>query len=53
LTAGGLALPWLETATGAAGGAATRGPMARQPLKVQSGLTYHLPQRREATSWRA
>ena len=30
-----------------------RGPLPQRPLKVQPVLTYELPQRREATSWRS
>lgn len=33
-------------------GLKARGPMAAKPLKIQPVLTYDLPQRREATSWR-
>ncbi len=29
-----------------------RGPLARSPIKVQPVLTYEVPQRRTATSWR-
>ncbi len=37
----------------AAGYAPQRRPVIRQSLKVQPVLTYEIPQRREATSWRS
>jgi hypothetical protein len=54
LTAGGFALaaggPGLLGAEGQPETA--RRPLPGKPLRVQPVLTYHLPQRREATSWR-
>lgn len=51
LTLGGLALP--SFAAGAvAASARDRGPLPHAPLRVQPVLTYGVPQRREATSWR-
>jgi hypothetical protein len=51
------ALAALSAATPGISGAAQsalpkRGPMPRLPLKVQPVLTYEIPKRREATSWR-
>lgn len=52
LTMGGLVLSSLPANASGASPAAPRRPLARMPLKVQPVLTYHLPKRREATSWR-
>jgi len=51
LTIGGLALTSLD-AGGAAAPAPPRPPRWRKALRVQPVLTYDVPQRREATSWR-
>lgn len=49
----GLALPALEAAArDTATPLPRRGPQAPQELRVQPVLTYDVPQRREATSWR-
>ena len=50
-TVGGIALPALDVA--AAEGLSRRGPRPRRVLTVQPVLTYEVPQRREATSWRS
>ena len=52
LTAGGLALSSMAPGAFAQGNAVRRRPLNRLPLKVQPVLTFDLPQRREATSWR-
>ncbi len=50
-TVAGLAAP-VWAAEAASGYAPQRRPRTRQPLCVQPVLTYDLPKRREATSWR-
>ena len=52
LTIGGLMLASSKTAKGAEY-APQRRPIVRQSIKVQPVLTYEIPQRREATSWRS
>jgi hypothetical protein len=52
LTVGGLALPALDLGAADLPPAKARPGRIVKPLKVQPVLTYHLPQRREATSWR-
>jgi hypothetical protein len=54
LTVGGMLLPSMN-ASGAAGspGQPPRRHIERQGLRVQPVLTYEIPQRREATSWRS
>jgi len=52
LTMGGIALSPLEVAAALEGTAPARLPRFQQPLKVLPVLTYDIPQRREATSWR-
>jgi hypothetical protein len=52
LTAGGLALSTLEQKAFGQEGAPKRRPLTRRPLRVQPVLTYSIPQRREASSWR-
>ncbi len=54
---GALTVAGLRTAAGQQSAsevrtALQRGPLARSPIKVQPVLTYEVPQRREATSWR-
>ena len=54
VAATGLAFSAFDTFAGdAAQGLPARGPLPRQALKVQPVLTYALPRRREATSWRS
>jgi hypothetical protein len=52
-TVGGVTLsaPGLRAAEDT--GLPRRGPLPRRPLAVQPVLTYEVPQRREATSWRS
>jgi hypothetical protein len=52
-TVGGVALPALDLAAAEEAGLPRRGPLPRRPLVVQPVLTYEVPQRREATSWRS
>ncbi|MCX6880684.1 MAG: sugar isomerase [Verrucomicrobia bacterium] len=52
LTVGGFMLAAAKSA-GAAEYAPQRRPIIRQSLKVQPVLTYEIPHRREATSWRS
>jgi hypothetical protein len=52
ITAVGMALPALATGTAESAAAPARRPIVKKPLKVQPVLTYDLPKRREATSWR-
>ena len=52
LTVGGLALPALDLSAADVAPAKARPGRIVKPLKVQPVLTYSLPQRREATSWR-
>ena len=52
LTMGGFILSSVNADASGSSPAAQRHPLARMPLKVQPVLTYHLPKRREATSWR-
>jgi hypothetical protein len=52
LTVGGFMLASVKASAAAADYAPQRRPITRQPLKVQPVLTYDIPQRREATSWR-
>jgi len=52
LTVGGFMLASAKTAA-AAEYAPQRRPIVRQTLKVQPVLTYEIPHRREATSWRS
>jgi hypothetical protein len=50
---GGLALSGLNAVAGTGpGGLPQRGPAAPKLLRVQPVLTYEIPQRRKATSWR-
>jgi hypothetical protein len=51
-TVGGVALSALDLRASDDGGLPRRGPLPRRPLRVQPVLTYEVPQRREATSWR-
>jgi hypothetical protein len=51
-TVGGVALSALDLGAADGPGLPTRGPVPRRPLTVQPVLTYEVPQRREATSWR-
>jgi hypothetical protein len=51
-TVGGVALSALDLAATDDLGLPARGPIPRRPLTVQPVLTYEVPQRREATSWR-
>ncbi len=52
-TAGGLAFAGVDTlAADPDLVLPARGPLPKQPLRVQPVLTYSLPQRREHTSWR-
>ena len=53
LTAGGLILASSKAGAASAPYRPQRRPIARQTLKVQPVLTYEIPQRREATSWRS
>jgi len=54
VAASGLAFSALDTlADDPALALPVRGPMPRQPLKVQPVLSYGIPKRREATSWRS
>ena len=52
LTLGSLALPALDLGAAELPPAKSRPGRIVKPLKVQPVLTYGLPQRREATSWR-
>lgn len=52
LTVGGLALPAVNLGAADVAPAQTRPGRIVKPLKVQPVLTYALPKRREATSWR-
>ncbi len=52
-TVGGVALPALDLAAAPDVGLPRRGPLRRRTLTVQPVLTYEVPQRREATSWRS
>jgi hypothetical protein len=52
-TVGGVALSALELGAAQDAGLPRRGPLPRRPLTVQPVLTYEVPQRREATSWRS
>jgi hypothetical protein len=52
LTVGGLALPALNLDAAELATAKARPGRIVKPLKVQPVLTYSLPKRREATSWR-
>jgi len=52
-TVGGMALPALDLRAADDVGLPRRGPIPRRPLTVQPVLTYEVPQRREATSWRS
>jgi hypothetical protein len=48
----GVALPALDLSAADGLGLPRRGPLPRRTLTVQPVLTYEVPQRREATSWR-
>jgi hypothetical protein len=52
LTLAGLAGGATEASARVQDAAPKRGPKPRLPLKVQPVLTYEIPKRREATSWR-
>jgi hypothetical protein len=52
LAAGGMVLPALDCPAGEVSATPTRPARSVKPLKVQPVLTYDVPQRREATSWR-
>ena len=52
-TVGGVALSALDLGAADDPGLPRRGPIPRRPLIVQPVLTYEVPQRREATSWRS
>ena len=52
-TVGGVALSTLDLSAADERGLPRRGPIPRRPLTVQPVLTYEVPQRREATSWRS
>jgi hypothetical protein len=52
-TAGGVALSALGLRAADDPGLPRRGPLPRRPVTVQPVLTYEVPQRREATSWRS
>jgi L-fucose isomerase-like protein len=47
-----MALPLLEGGAAPEAAGPARRPLLRQPLRVQPVLTYGVPKRREATSWR-
>ena len=49
---GGLALSSLDAIAAGKNTGPDRAPLPKKPLRVQPVLTYHLPQRRQATSWR-
>ena len=51
-TVGGVTLSGLDLGAADDPGLPQRGPILRRPLVVQPVLTYEVPQRREATSWR-
>jgi len=51
-TVGGVALSTLDLRAADDPGLPRRGPIPRRPISVQPVLTYEVPQRREATSWR-
>jgi hypothetical protein len=51
-TVGGVAWSGLDLSAADALGLPRRGPRLRKPLTVQPVLTYEVPQRSEATSWR-
>jgi hypothetical protein len=53
LTAGGFVLASLDLRAADAAPLLARPPRLKRPLKVQPVLTYEVPQRREATSWRS
>jgi len=53
LTAGGLLWHTMESSAGVGDYSPARRPLRRQVLRVQPVLTYEIPQRREATSWRS
>jgi len=52
-TVGGVALSALDLGAADDVGLPRRGPLQRRPITVQPVLTYEVPQRREATSWRS
>ena len=52
-TVGGVALSTLDRSAAQGLGLPQRGPIPRRPITVQPVLTYEVPQRREATSWRS
>ncbi len=52
-TVGGLALSTLELGAAESAALPMRRPIPRQTITVQPVLTYDVPQRREATSWRS
>ncbi len=52
-TVGGVALSTLDPSAADDVGLPSRGPIPRRPITVQPVLTYEVPQRREATSWRS
>lgn len=52
LALAGMALPGTARAGGTTDAAGSLKPLPRRPLVVQPVLTYAIPQRREATSWR-
>ncbi len=51
LAAGALSSPAAQLAPGS-GTTSRRGPLPRTPIRVQPVLSYEIPQRRQATSWR-
>ena len=53
VTAGGLAFSAVDAIASQGSGLPDRRPLARKALRVQPVLTYEIPQRREATSWRS
>ena len=52
LAAGSFALSAFDAEAGEAAGGLPRPPRLQKPLRVQPVLTYEVPKRREATSWR-
>jgi hypothetical protein len=52
-TVGGVASSALDLGAAQEAALPRRGPLPRRPLAVQPVLTYEVPQRREATSWRS
>jgi hypothetical protein len=50
---GGVAFSALDLSAAESAGLPRRGPLPRRPITVQPVLTYEVPQRREATSWRS